>query len=148
MVFLAFLIFLPFIEIAGFVAIGSEIGVLNTIFLYIAAAAAGMVMIQREGLRTLMDIQGAMDSGEMPVREMFDGMCVFLAGLFLLLPGFVSDIAAFLLLIPLVRNFLRRYAARYFIGEPLYSGWRQSTTSDIIDAEFSRVDDDEPKKLN
>lgn len=139
MIFFVLLLFLPLIEIAGFVAIGSEIGVLNTIFLYIATAVAGGVLIQREGLRTMAEMQAALDRGQMPVRELFDSICVFIAGLFLVLPGFVSDLAAFLLLIPIVRDVLRRHAEGYFVAE---------SASDVIEGEFSRVEDDSPKHLS
>src|SRR3546814_17890841 len=48
-----------------------------------------------------------MDKGELPAREMFEGVCLVLAGGLLTVPGFVTDTLGLLLFIPPVRHLLR-----------------------------------------
>jgi len=139
MIFLIFLLFLPLIEIALFAHVGGEIGALNTVFLCLAAGIAGSLLVQYQGLKTTFSIQQSLNRGEMPVAEMFDGICKFMAGIFLILPGFFTDAVAVLLLVPFLRGWLRHYLTRYFIGEPIIVT-RGSAKSDIIEGEYTRVD--------
>ncbi|MGZ9108259.1 MAG: FxsA family protein [Micavibrio sp.] len=145
MIFLIFLLFLPLIEIALFAHVGGEIGALNTILLCIAAGVAGMLLVQYQGLKTTLSIQQSLDRGEMPVAEMFDGICKFMAGILLILPGFFTDTVALLLLVPFLRGWLRHYLARYFTGEPIIST-RGHAKGDILEGEFTRVDNEDIKE--
>lgn len=153
MIFLIILLFLPLIEIALFAQVGGEIGALNTVLLCLAAGVAGSLLVQYQGLKTTLSIQQALDRGEMPVQEMFDGICKFMAGILLIIPGFFTDAIALLLLLPPVRLWLRHYLTRYFIGEPIIVR-RASARSDIIEGEFTRIDsdseetDDDPRRLH
>ena len=50
-----------------------------------------------------------------PARGMFDALCLLAAGFLLLLPGFLSDGAAVLLLLPPVRALLFRWATNRLV---------------------------------
>jgi UPF0716 protein FxsA len=52
-----------------------------------------------------------MNVGRMPAVEVFDGLCLVLAGGLLLTPGFFTDALGFLLLLPPLRHALRRWLA-------------------------------------
>ena len=151
MIFLIFLLFYPLLEIALFASIGGEIGAGATIMLCIAAMIAGSLLVQYQGLKTTLSIQQALDRGEMPVQDMFDGICKFMAGILLILPGFFSDAVALVLLIPFMREWLRLYLTRYFIGEPIIAA-RGKAAGDVLEGEFTRVDSteikDEPRRLD
>jgi len=45
----------------------------------------------------------------MPADEMFDGVLILAGGLVLLTPGFITDTAGFLLLIPGTRGIIKRF---------------------------------------
>lgn len=53
-----------------------------------------------------------MACGKAPALEMLEGAVVLVCGMFLLLPGFFTDILAFLGLIPRVRRGFIRWAIR------------------------------------
>lgn len=148
MVFLLFLLILPLIEIALFAAVGEEVGVFNTVFLCIASAGFGVFLVQSQGLKTMESMQKSMDGGILPVDEMFRGVCLFVAGMLLILPGFFTDGVAILLLIPPVQHLLRSMIARYFTGEPVSfraQGWRSKSrneNADIVDVEYTHVETD------
>ncbi len=99
----------PVIELYLLIRIGSVIGALNTIVIVIATAAAGAFFTRREGLRTMQRIRMNMSRGIMPSQEMFDAVLIFVAGLVLITPGFLTDITGFLLLIPHSRAVIKRF---------------------------------------
>lgn len=98
--FLLLLLALPILEIATFIAVGREVGILWTLLLLLAAGAGGVMLLRLQGLALLRRVQADMNAGRMPADSLIQGAMLALAGLFLLLPGFLSDIAAFLLLLP------------------------------------------------
>lgn len=106
--FLLFFLLLPLAEIAGFAWVGSHIGVLPTVLLVVLSALVGIGLLKRHGIDTLRRAQDRLDRGEPPVQEAFDGLCLALAGLLLVIPGFISDAAGLLLFLPPVRAWLFR----------------------------------------
>jgi len=111
---LAFLfIGMPLIEIAVFIQVGGAIGVWPTIAATILTALAGSLLLRAQGLSTLMRARAQMDQGQLPAREMFEGVCLVLAGALLLVPGFVTDAIGLLLFIPPFRELLRYMIARH-----------------------------------
>lgn len=114
MIFRLFLLFalVPVIELYLLIRVGSVIGALNTIVIVLATAAAGAFFTRREGLRTLQRLRLNISQGIMPTEEMFDAVLIFVAGMVLITPGFLTDISGFLLLIPHTRTFVKRHLAR------------------------------------
>ncbi|NKB49294.1 MAG: FxsA family protein [Alphaproteobacteria bacterium] len=102
----------PLIEIALFIQVGGLIGLWPTIAIVIATAMAGTALIRRQGLNTLQRAQQEMDAQRLPVRELFDGICLIFAGAMLLTPGFLTDAVGFTLLVPPLRALLGRYIWR------------------------------------
>jgi len=130
---------LPLIEIAGMVLVGQEIGVLGVLGLLLLDVVIGVSLLRRQGLETVRHMRRAFDGGEMPVAEMRDGFLLAMAGILFLLPGFVSDIAAIVLLVPA----LRRRIARRTESFVHVSGMRQGRGGGpIIDAEEWVVEED------
>jgi UPF0716 protein FxsA len=122
LILLAVFIGLPLLEIAVFIEVGGIIGLWPTIFATIATALAGSLLLRAQGLAVLNRARAQMDRGQLPAREMFDGVCLVLAGALLLVPGFVTDVFGLLLFIPPVRDLLRlaigrRIAAKAARGE-------------------------------
>ncbi|MDH5393705.1 MAG: FxsA family protein [Gammaproteobacteria bacterium] len=97
---------IPLIEIYFLVQVGEEIGAGMTVLLVIITAAIGVSLLKQQGLRTLMKANQAMQAGQMPAQEMFDGFLLAVVGVLLVTPGFFTDAMGFLLLIPAVRKIL------------------------------------------
>lgn len=98
------LLAVPLAEIATFVLVGSKIGVLPTIGLVIVTAIAGATLLRVQGLGTLARIRAQMDRGEMPGRDLVHGLMIMVAGVLLLMPGFITDTLGLLLFIPAIRD--------------------------------------------
>lgn len=105
---LAFLV-VPVAELAVLIAVGSHIGYLNTFALMVALSLTGAWLARREGLGAWRRMQAALVEGRMPAAEAADGAMILLAGALLVTPGFLSDVAGVLLLLPPVRAVLRRW---------------------------------------
>lgn len=106
LILLALFIGLPLIEVAVFIQVGSRIGVAWTIGLCLLTAIIGTTMIRQQGLSVLQRAREQMARNEPPVREVFEGFCLVIAGALLLTPGFVTDAFGGLLLLPPVRQAL------------------------------------------
>ncbi|WP_068084547.1 FxsA family protein [Polycladidibacter stylochi] len=103
-VMLAAFILIPTVEIYTFVQVGSEIGALTTILITVLTAIAGTILLRTQGLSLLMRINGEMNAGRVPNEELFHGAFIVLAGIMLLIPGFISDTLGLVLFIPAVRS--------------------------------------------
>ena len=97
---------IPIAEIAVLIKAGQIIGVGWTLVLIVASGILGAALMRRQGLKALTETQRKLDRGELPVGEMFDGLCVLMAGTLLLIPGFLTDVVGLLLFIPPVRLLL------------------------------------------
>lgn len=106
LLFFLFFIVAPVIELWVLIKIGSEIGALATIALLVLTAIAGLALIRYQGLATLLRATQRINRGEVPTREMGEGILIGIAGLLLLLPGFVSDAVALVFLVPLLRRWV------------------------------------------
>ena len=105
----------PIVEIGVFIELGGRIGLWNTITLIVLMAMLGAWLLRRQGLRTLQRAQECFARNEFPMDELFDGVCLLVAGALLLTPGFVTDLMGFLLFIPFVRGHLRLWAGRFLM---------------------------------
>lgn len=107
---LLFLLLLwPIVEIASFIVVGREIGVLTTIALIFASGILGAALLRYQGFGVLSRIQKEVDAGRSPGREVAHGAMILIAGMLLLLPGFVSDLIGLALFIPPVRDLAWRF---------------------------------------
>jgi UPF0716 protein FxsA len=110
MMFILFLLLIPVAEIAIFVQVGSRIGVGLTLLLVAASAVVGIWLVRRQGFAAATRVQAMMARGESPALGMLEGLALLAAGVLLVLPGFLTDILAFVLLIPPIRRgFIRLY---------------------------------------
>ena len=100
------------VELTVLVAVGHAIGVLPTIGLLILASLIGAALLRHEGARTLRAFVEAVRTRRPPHRELLDGMLIAVAGVLIVLPGFVSDVLGLLLLLPPTRALVRRRMLR------------------------------------
>lgn len=112
--FFALFILLPLAEIAGFVLLGGLIGLPATMAVVIGTALLGASLFRLQGVETWRRAEEAMKRGEPPVAEMFAGVLLFVAAVLLILPGFLTDAAGLLLLVPPLRMAVARLAAARF----------------------------------
>ncbi|MFF4418239.1 FxsA family protein [Streptosporangium sp. NPDC001559] len=112
-VLLLFFLAVPVLEVWVLIQVGQVIGGWPTALLLLAGSLLGAWIVRREGRRAWRNLQGALQSGRMPERELADGAMIVAGGGLLLFPGFVTDVAALLFLLPFTRPLVRRFGARF-----------------------------------
>ncbi len=127
---------LAVVEIITFAAIIGEIGFWTTLGLWVLSALVGAWLMQEQGMATFKRAQASFERGQFPVDEMFESLCLFAAGALLILPGFVSDVFAFALLVPSFRNLLRSRGAKTF---GLKEAPVRAYEDGVIDGVYERV---------
>jgi UPF0716 protein FxsA len=111
--FLAFTI-IPVLEIYLLIKLGSFLGALNTVIIVILTGIIGAYLAKLEGLHTMTKVREALNRGEMPAEGMLDALLILVAGIVLLTPGFLTDIAGLLILIPQTRLLFKRWLRKKF----------------------------------
>ncbi len=125
---------LPFLEIAGFVWLGGELGVALTLVWVIGAMIGGFLLLRHTGLQAVGRLRAALAEGKEPGRSIIDAACFAGAAMLLIIPGFVSDGLAAILLLPITRHWLLRRTAAHFEAR-VYRG------TGTIHGEFTVVPD-------
>jgi UPF0716 protein FxsA len=133
-------ILLILLEILVFVWVADRIGLGLTLIAVVGSAFIGLWLIRRTGLDMVGKLRLTLAQGEEPGHSLVDGACFVIAGLLLILPGFISDLAAVLLMLPMTRNWLiRRFAGKIVTGFGVKAG-----TTVISDVEFHEVRTTDP----
>ncbi len=131
-------VLLPLAEIAGFVIVGGWIGLWPTLALVVLAAVLGVAVIRRQGAGMAFDLRGEMGRVRDPLSPMAHRAMKVLAGGLLILPGFVTDVVALLLLVTPVRQALINAMAARMVPMGRPGAPRDGVT--VIDAEYFEVD--------
>ncbi|MDK4733475.1 membrane protein FxsA [Rhizobium sp. CNPSo 3490] len=128
----AFILLLPLGEIAGFVIVGRAIGLALTLALVMASFIFGVVLLRRQGIGILRRMSSEGRNGVMPGRDLLKPAMTVIAALLLIIPGFLTDIIAILILIPPVRDLLWRSIAKRFVVNAA-SGFSNGAKPDFRD---------------
>jgi len=105
---------IPAIEIYLMIKVGGIIGALNTILLIFFTAITGVYFAKIAGLSTLRSGFNQLIKNEIPIYEIISGAALAFAAFLLILPGFLTDVVGFLLIIPTTRKvFIKLVAAKF-----------------------------------
>ena len=102
---LLLIICIPLIEIYLLIKVGSTIGAFNTIFLIFFTAITGLYFARLAGLNAIRSGFSQLVKKEIPIYEIISGAALAFAAILLILPGFLTDLIGFLLIIPITRKF-------------------------------------------
>lgn len=93
-------------EVVISLEIADQIGTLATVLWLVFAVILGIGIIRVQGPLRMMQAAQAMREGKRPELSIAAGFFGALAGVLILLPGFLSDFLGLMLLIPLVQRWL------------------------------------------
>ena len=138
----------PIAELWLMIDIGSVIGAGWTVLAIIATAIIGASLVRFQGIGVYTRLNQTAARGEIPAMEMIEGMSLFISGVFLLIPGFITDAIGFLLLIPPLRRwFALNTLKRFFIvpnpSAPSAAGTQGENASievTTVEGEYRRID--------
>jgi len=135
-----FIIGIPTIEIFLMIKVGGIIGAINTILLIFITALTGVYFAKLEGLNTLRSGFNQLVKNEMPFYELISGAALAFAAFLLIVPGFLTDLIGFLLIIPITRKIFIN-----IITSKMYKQKNENNKKDFIEGEFEENNSDEHK---
>ena len=109
-----FILSIPLIEIYLMIKVGGVVGAFNTIFLIFFTAITGVYFARLAGLNAIRSGFNQLMKNEMPIYEIISGAALAFAALLLIIPGFLTDLVGFLLIIPVTRKFFIRSISSKF----------------------------------
>ena len=131
---------IPAIGIYLMIKIGGMIGALNTIFLIFFTAVTGVYFARLEGLNAIRSGFNQLVKNEMPIYEIISGAALAFAALLLIIPGFMTDLVGFLLIIPATRKlFIRSISSKFN---------RKKNDGNIIEGSFEENKQNDNNKKN
>lgn len=106
MLYWLLLIFLivPAFEITLFIWLGGYVGPWWIFGLIMLTGILGVSIAKSQGMEALNKIRESMKNGIPPGDYILDGICIFVAGILLFIPGFLTDVIGLILLIPFTRR--------------------------------------------
>lgn len=137
-------IVVPIVELYTIIRMSGAIGFLNTLGLMVLVAVLGTWLVRREGFRVWNRFNDAVAAGQIPAREIVDGVLILGAGALLLTPGFLSDVLGLFMLFPPTRILFRSYLLRRSKrGTVLFRTWqvprRDGPGGPVIDTDATDV---------
>ena len=135
-----FIIGIPLIEIYLMIKVGGVIGAFNTIFLIFFTAITGVYFARLAGLSAIRSGFNQLIKNEIPIYEIISGAALAIAALLLIIPGFLTDLIGFLLIIPVTRKF--------FISSISSKFNKKKFDDNFIEGEIEEVKKDNNKKDN
>jgi len=118
--FLLLFITVPLIEMVVLIKVGQQIGALPTIALVILTAVIGIALLKRQGIAMLNRANWKLNQGQIPAREMAEGIVLAVGGALLLTPGFVTDALGFICILPGSRHFLLSQVLKNISVNPIH----------------------------
>jgi UPF0716 protein FxsA len=144
----ALFIAVPIAELALIIQVGGLLGFWWTLALLIADSVLGSLLMRSQGRAAWRRFTEAMQARRPPAREVADGVLIIFGGALLLTPGFLSDFAGLLFLLPptravIRRVFLRQAMARITVslaGAPMAPGRRAPDDDGVVDGTATDLD--------
>ena len=139
---------IPILEILLFVKIGSLIGVFGTLSIIVITAIIGITIIRNSGVNSIFNPTDILKRKNLPLDNLFRALCYILSGIFLIIPGYITDLIGLLLLVPFIRNlikflpFMNIFVNKFVNEEPEVNVYKNQT----IEGEFNEINLNEKDK--
>lgn len=150
------LVGVPIVEIAVFIKVGGWLGLWPTVAVVVLTAMLGTALLRQQGFAVLLRVRESLAAGRLPMDEVFDGLCLLVAGALLLTPGFVTDAIGFLLFVPPVRAYVRRAVGAWLLSSGrVHASWPGGPGAPpgpppggptVIEGEYEEIDERRPPR--
>ena len=138
-----FFMLLPWLELFTLIQLGIETSALTVIFYVLATLLLGVMVLRRQGRQMIERLQGVQQGKVLGSELLVDDMAMGLAGVLLIFPGLLSDVAAIVVMI----GPLRRRLAKALGGPQAqpYAPQRDFESDVTIEGQYTRVDEEDVK---
>ena len=134
-----FVLLLPWLELFTLIQLGIETSALTALLYVLVTFVLGAAVLRRQGMGMFERLRQSQEGRIIGPELLLDDMVLGLAGLLLIFPGMISDVAALVVMI----GPLRRRLARWISGplpEP-YAPQRDRSENTTIEGNFRHIDD-------
>ena len=100
------LLAMPFVEFSAFYWVAARIGLFPALFALVGTSFLGVFLLRRLGGSALARLMAAFRRGEPPDGAARESFMVALGGVLMILPGFVTDLIGFALILPVLLRHL------------------------------------------
>lgn len=135
---LLFILLLPLIEIGLFIVIGQAIGLWPTLLGIVLTGIAGALVLRWQGMGVLRQMRTRFSQGELPAKQMGDAVLIGLAGVLLVLPGYLTDLVGLVLLLPPTRGLIYRLLSRNLKVVEVTTAEYRAADPDMIELDDGR----------
>ncbi len=154
MPFLILFVIIPLSEVIVFISVSDKIGLGTALLIALFTAILGGIIVKHQGIQTIITAQKSMEGGKIPSKELFDGLCLIAAGATLITPGFITDAIGFALLVPAIRDYMRKklaksskfkatgFSAQYTEFHEA-KNYHKPQDPDVIDVEYETIEDND-----
>ena len=102
--------------------------------------------VKLRGVYTLMAVRQQLAKGELPTDAVINAVLFIWAGILLIIPGFLSDILAVLMVLPITRTLFKLWFFKFFKSRVRFTRFTQfrsgqGAESEVFEAEFTREQD-------
>jgi UPF0716 protein FxsA len=104
------------------------------------AAITGSYLLRTQGLITLQKMQSTLEQGQLPTEPLLEGVLLLCGGALFLAPGFLTDIVAFVCVVPGSRKYLVRKIIQQLQQIPTSSPPRSRRSPTTLEGEYRRED--------
>ena len=112
---IAILIGLPILEVWVIYLVAAQVGIWPTLATLVIHAVGGGLLMAHEGGRAWQALTNAYTTGKVPTGHLADAALILVGGMFLMMPGYLSDVIGFLFLFRWTRPFARKMIA-FFVA--------------------------------
>jgi UPF0716 protein FxsA len=106
------------LEILLIIQVAHWIGAGLTFLLLVAGVVLGSLIIRREGRRSFQQLREGLLRGAPSTDGLASSGWVFTGGILLIIPGFITDVVAALLIVPFTRHALGKLLGRFGPRKP------------------------------
>jgi UPF0716 protein FxsA len=139
-------IVVPFAELYVIIwVVGPALGAPLTILLLVADSLLGSWLLRSQGRVVWRRFNQTLAAGQMPHREVIDGVLVIFGGAFLITPGFITDVLGLVLLLPPTRAIVRRVLVKRLGRRLVVAGSGRAARSYDVDGTATDYDAPPPR---
>ena len=102
---LIFIVF-PILEIYVFIQVGDRFGYMNAIFAILASMIVGVGIVKSQAQYMFRHLQQSMAQRQVPEARAVHSLLIFIGGILLVVPGFITSLAGLVFILPGTRHLL------------------------------------------
>ena len=113
--FLCFTV-IPVVELTLLIRLSHLFSFFAVLALTISTGIIGASLAKSQGRQTLLKAQNNLKTGQVPTKEILDGILIIIAAVVLVTPGILTDLFGFSILLPPIRAIYRTVLLSLFKG--------------------------------